>query len=227
MAPNTRSTGLGRRAVLVVALVASAAAAMAQSSDHKPDPKADDKPLGLTDRAALAAVEKYQAAERKAHEAYQEAERKARKALVDDLTAAQTRLTKAGALEDAVAVKDAIAKLKDGPVEELLSAGADDAKPKTFLRPRDVIGLWESPLTDRQYRFDADGQAYWVNPANPNGPNPHRGRWTLTEDGLKFTWTTNGRWELYTAVGDDGWIVGKTDRGADVKIRKLAGAAQR
>ncbi|MCL2647171.1 MAG: hypothetical protein FWD61_09220 [Phycisphaerales bacterium] len=154
---------------------------------------------------AVAAVKAYEAAEAKAKADYEKAVATARTTAIKSLTAAMEKATKAGSLDEAVAIRDKIAELK---------AEEEAGTPKPFVAA--IVGTWRDPGGDT-WVFTEDGKfesRRW-------GAN---GTWTVTATALQITFTsTNHRGRVDTFQSRDGdTIKGKSSWGQAVTLKKDA-----
>jgi hypothetical protein len=120
--------------------------------------------------------------------------------LIKKLEGRLAELTKAGNLDEALKVRDAISKLKAKPVP----AQTAPAVPKTgatIMPQKDVAGTWVEG-NGTVFVFGADGSFMYA--------NMYRGNWVLNETGLILTFKTGwpGQVRIYNSLNNDGMLTG-------------------
>jgi len=155
---------------------------------------------------AVNAIATYEAAEKKAKADYEKAVSTARAAAIKQLEAAMAVATKAGNLDEAVAIRDKITELK---AEEDVKQG------KLFIPVADMSGTWR----------EQSGWA-WILTADGKFTSENRlqyGTWAVTATSFRMTWTTPGwkRADVYT-IRDGETLKGKRiDNGRELQEMTL------
>jgi len=164
------------------------------------------------DPAARTAIRERDAATAKAKLAYDKAVAAADAELVKKLEVRLDALTKAGRLDDALAVRDLIAATKPKPAATTGTSAASTATadaPGSFMTIADAVGTWKegngTPVVLR-----ADGRFIYA------GSQP--GTWRLSEEALVLTWA-KGRVDTYNKRDGDA-ITGDSTLGHQVTITK-------
>ena len=138
----------------------------------------------IKNQQALNAITTYEAAEKKAKADYDRAVSAARKTAITQLEAAMAVATKAGNLDEAVAIREKIAALK---------AEEEAGQNKPFVNM--TVGTWRGK-DGTVWVFTRDGKFT----GNPRGNE--QGTWTVTATELRLTFR-NGRVDVFNALNEN------------------------
>ncbi len=195
--------------LLLTALVAMPTRADGAPPSPRSSPATRPTP---NDPAARTAIRERDAAAAKAKVAYDNAVAAADAELVKKLEVRLDALTKAGRLDDALAVRDLIAAIRPKPAATAGTAAATTAAadaPGTFMAVADAVGMWN----------EGNGTPVVL---HPNGrftyANSQPGTWRLSDEALVLTWA-KGRVDTYSKREGDA-ITGDSTLGHPVTITK-------
>lgn len=157
--------------------------------------------------AAQNAIKKFDSAEAKAKAEYDQVVAAARTVLLKELEAALQAATKAGNLDEALRIRDAITAAKPVPASQPTITKA----PELFMPVAEVLGVWKEGngtklVLTRDGRFDYAGGF-------------RRGTWKLTKDALIMTWEGMDRVDTFH-IRDGAAIKGENTSGRNVNLTR-------